>query len=157
MGPRIAIGLSACMTVLMLMGNVAVSAIEVGEELIIECLTCAERANNSVREMSVYSRGLEFHTEEALKQRNLLIREIRAMEEEHAKFLESLSPAEKETFSKRIGIMEQERRRIWRHLREMDRQFRATEPDAWRIGQEADGIGACIFMWTRQYGLLGKL
>jgi len=145
------------MTVLMLLGDVAVSAIEVGEELITECLTCAERANHCVREMSVYSRSLEFRTEEALKQRDLLIDEIRSMEAEHEKFLESLSPAEREKFSKRIRIMDQERQHIWRHLREMDRQFKDTEPDAWRIGQEVDGIGASIFMWTRQYGLLGKL
>ena len=154
MGQKVAVGLSTFMTVLLLLGHVTVSAREIGGDRVTDCMTCAERVNNCVRELSVYARGLEFRMDEVVKQRDLLVQEISAMEEEHSRFLESLSPEEKQKFSQRISIMEQERNRIQIHLREMDRQLEAAELDPWRIGQEVDGIGASVYMWTRQYSLM---
>ncbi len=119
--------------------------------------TCDRLANNIRRQARKMAQptGGKFNANEAGKQQGQIRDQVRALEQEHERLIDSFDATQKRDWQKQIKNINELRKQLNSQLQQMDAELKAG-PDAGRVAEHARDVERTMDQWRMQYRLFAS-
>lgn len=106
--------------------------------------------------MAQAAKGAGFNSAELRQQHAQLHNQIRAMQEEHHRFMQGLREEQRAAMREHMREMERAQERVQTRLREMDEELKRPNPDRKRIAAQARKLEQAMNQCQEQYRKMGS-
>lgn len=120
------------------------------------CDQSMDRIRQQARDMSHAAAGKQFQTEKLRKDREQMREQMQAMEQEHHRFMEGLTPEQKTAVEARHRNMEQIHQRLNHRLQEIDQELAKSNPDAKHVREQARAVEREMELMRKQHREMGS-
>jgi chromosome segregation ATPase len=120
------------------------------------CTKSTNRVRTQAHKMADAAKGGGANNAEFREQHQQLQNEIRTMQQENDRFMNSLSNEQRAGMEYRIRSMDQARTRLNNQMQQLDEELAKPEPDRKRIREHATDVEKEMKEWQRKYRDMGS-
>ena len=120
------------------------------------CSKTADRVRTHAREMNRNINRRNYSLDKSRQGLNQLQKEYRTMQENHERFMKSLSTEQQEQIREQIRNMHQEREHANSYLQEMQNELNKSAPDRNKIAERSRNMEQAMKNWQMQYHLIDE-
>lgn len=119
------------------------------------CTQAADRVRTQTRQMAQAAKGGGYNNEDFRRQHAELREEVRLMQQNHERFMQGLSDAQRAELQSRIRSMNQARERLHTKLQAMDQELNQPTPDRQRLEKQSREMERAMKEWQKCYRQMG--
>lgn len=120
------------------------------------CSQAALEVDEQTREMLRATKAKDFQPDAARQQRDRIRQLVRAMQEEHNRFVQSLDEEQVTRLQPEIHRLQHFGDRVYVHLQAMDQELAQAQPHPEHVAEDARALQEAVLEWHRRHVEIGE-